>query len=187
MEIILNRDTPNGILMWMDVITAASPKVKGFHHTPIGFSVSGVSSRPEAPWGSGGRAFDRLTQPHGPDSPPRGAEDAILRVRCSVDESQGLGEVLASIADAGFTHAEIRPRGWDIWLGGKGSREMARYASVLERFGDRLGYTLHGPYDINLFHDEQRHRRLLQASAEFAGAIGAAAIVVHPGRTGADA
>lgn len=43
METILNRDTPNGILMWMDVITAASPKVKGFHHTPIGFSVSGVS------------------------------------------------------------------------------------------------------------------------------------------------
>jgi sugar phosphate isomerase/epimerase len=101
---------------------------------------------------------------------------------CSVDEAPQLGEVLATVADAGFTHAEIRPRGWDIWLGGNGSRELARYGSVFERFGNRLRYTLHGPYELNLFDDDVRHRRLLQASVEFAGAIGAGAIVVHPGR-----
>ena len=102
---------------------------------------------------------------------------------CSVDDAQQLGDALETIAEAGFTHAEIRPRDSELWLNGDlNRRELGRYVTVLARFGDRLSYTLHGPYELNLFDGDGRHRRLLGAAVEFARAIGASAVVVHPGR-----
>jgi sugar phosphate isomerase/epimerase len=102
---------------------------------------------------------------------------------CSVDDAQQLGDDLETIAEAGFTHAEIRPRDWDLWLnGGLNDRELQRYIGVLGRFRDRLAYTLHGPYELNLCDGDGRHRRLLRAAVEVACAIDASAVVVHPGR-----
>jgi sugar phosphate isomerase/epimerase len=102
---------------------------------------------------------------------------------CSVDEAQELGNALETIAEAGFTHAEIRPRDSELWLNGDlNHRELGRYVTVLARFGDRLSYTLHGPYELNLFDGDGHHRGLLRAAVEFARTIGASAVVVHPGR-----
>ena len=102
---------------------------------------------------------------------------------CSVDEAHKLAEVLAAIADAGFSHAEIRPRGWDLWADGQvNHRQLARNRSVLERFRGQLSYTMHAPYDLNLFEYDERQVALLRASVEVAGAFGAEVIVVHPGR-----
>lgn len=95
-----------------------------------------------------------------------------------------LDELLGSVADAGYSHAEIDPRDWDVWLGGTvNTRELARLSRVLDRHRDRLAYTLHGPLDANLFETGERgiHISLLHAALEVAGAIGAEVAVIHPG------
>jgi sugar phosphate isomerase/epimerase len=95
-----------------------------------------------------------------------------------------LDELLRAVADAGYTHAEIDPRGWDVWLGGTvNARELARWSRVLDRHRGRLAYTLHGPLEANLFETAERdvHVSLLRAALEVAGAIGAEVAVVHPG------
>ena len=95
-----------------------------------------------------------------------------------------LDDLLRLVADAGYTHAEVDPRSWNVWLGGRvNASELARWSKVLDRHRDRLSYTLHGPLEANLFvNDEQRiHASLLEAAVEVGGAVGAEVTVIHPG------
>jgi sugar phosphate isomerase/epimerase len=95
-----------------------------------------------------------------------------------------LDELLRAVAAAGYSHAELDPRGWDVWLdAGVNARELARWTRVLDVHRDRLGFTLHGPLEANLFAaDQAAHASLLRAAVEVAGAVGAEVAVVHPGR-----
>jgi sugar phosphate isomerase/epimerase len=94
-----------------------------------------------------------------------------------------LDELLRAVADAGYSHAEVDPRGWDVWLGGAvNARELARWSRVLDRHRDRLAFTLHGPLEANLFEAERGiHVSLLHSALEVAGSIGAEVAVIHPG------
>lgn len=95
-----------------------------------------------------------------------------------------LDELLRAVADAGYSHAEVDPRAWDVWLAGEvNAVELARWSQVLDRHRDKLSYTLHGPLDANLFeHTDRRvHVSLMRAAAEVAGAVGAEVVVIHPG------
>jgi sugar phosphate isomerase/epimerase len=96
-----------------------------------------------------------------------------------------LDELLRAVADAGYSHAEVDPRRWDVWLGGRvNAGELGRWSRILDRHRDRLAFTLHGPLEANLFEtaDGRAHAALLQAAVEVAGAIAAEVTVVHPGR-----
>ena len=96
-----------------------------------------------------------------------------------------LDELLRAVADAGYSHAELDPRGWDVWLGGRvNTSELRRWSQIVDRHRDRLAFTLHGPLEANLFEtvDSRVHTALLHAAIEVAEAIGAELTVVHPGR-----
>jgi len=95
-----------------------------------------------------------------------------------------LDHQLASVADAGYTHAEINPQDWDVFHGAKLVREnLDRFAPIATRYRDRLRYAMHGPFHINLFHLEEieRGERVLRAGVEVAAALGASVMVYHPG------
>jgi sugar phosphate isomerase/epimerase len=95
-----------------------------------------------------------------------------------------LDDLLAGVADAGYSHAELDPRGWDVWLGGNvNPTELARWSKVLDRHRDRLAYTLHGPVEANLFEQADRalHVSLVHAAVDVAEAVGAEVVVIHPG------
>lgn len=99
-----------------------------------------------------------------------------------------LDELLRAVADAGYSHAEVDPRGWDVWLGGAvNAREVSRWRRVLDAHRDRLAFTVHGPLEANAFErDRAAHAALLHAAADVACALGADLLVVHPGRRVAD-
>jgi sugar phosphate isomerase/epimerase len=98
-----------------------------------------------------------------------------------------LDELLRAVADAGYSHAELDPRGWDVWLGGNvNAHELARWTRVLDAHRERLAFTMHGPLEANLFdRDRSVHASLLRAALEVAGALGAEVAVIHPGRRAA--
>lgn len=102
---------------------------------------------------------------------------------CSIDEEETLEIRLRQLLEAGFTHAEIRPRGWDLWLDGEADPHVLdRLRRARDHVGGGLSYTLHGPYELNLFDPSGVQRKLLRASLEAARAIRASAVVIHPGR-----
>jgi sugar phosphate isomerase/epimerase len=91
---------------------------------------------------------------------------------------------LRAVAEAGYSHAEVDPHHWDAWACGRVvGAQLARFVAVTDAYRDRLAYTMHGPFDANLFEVEDRadHERLLRASLEVTRAIGAETVVFHPG------
>jgi sugar phosphate isomerase/epimerase len=95
-----------------------------------------------------------------------------------------LDQQLAAVAESGYSHAEIDPHYWDVWVGGRVMEPvLARFETVIARHRDRLRFTMHGPFDANLFEPEDRaaHERLLRASLEVAGELGVETVVFHPG------
>ncbi len=95
-----------------------------------------------------------------------------------------LDELLRAVADAGYDYAEVDPRNWNVWLGGRvNGAELGRWADVLERHRGRLRYTLHGSLELNLFETPERglHESLLRAGLEVSRAVGAELTVYHPG------
>jgi sugar phosphate isomerase/epimerase len=95
-----------------------------------------------------------------------------------------LDELLRAVADAGYTHAELDSRHWDVWLDGRvRSGALREWARVVDRHRDRLAFTLHGPLEANVFDPiaPEQHASLLRAAADVAGAVGAEVLVVHPG------
>jgi sugar phosphate isomerase/epimerase len=92
---------------------------------------------------------------------------------------------LRVLVEGGWTHAELDPSYWDVWLGGGvNSRALSRWLRVIDRYRDRIRYTLHGPMAVNLFDVGERdlHLRLLRSGFEVARAVGAEVVVYHPGR-----
>jgi sugar phosphate isomerase/epimerase len=93
-----------------------------------------------------------------------------------------LDELLRVVAGAGYSHAELDPRAWDVWLGGTvNAGELARWSRVLDRHRDTLSYTMHGPLEANAFASAGVHHALLRSALEVAGAVGAEVAVIHPG------
>ncbi|MCC6792986.1 MAG: sugar phosphate isomerase/epimerase [Thermomicrobiales bacterium] len=95
-----------------------------------------------------------------------------------------LDRQLHVVAEAGFTYAEIDPQYWDVWHNGRvATRNLSRFAEVTERHRDRLRFSMHGPFQVNLFDlsNPELHERLLVAGIEVAAAIGAEVMVYHPG------
>ena len=98
-----------------------------------------------------------------------------------------LAERLQMLADIGYDYVEFLPESWDIWLGGRvNHRRLKELTDVLDKFRDRLGYTMHLPGDTNMFDldDREMHENLLQAGLEVGKAVGAVAMAYHCGRRG---
>lgn len=95
-----------------------------------------------------------------------------------------LEKKLQALLDEGYTHAELDPTCLDVYLGGRVNQvQLTRLVGVLDKYRDRLGYTLHLPGQINLFDlaDREMHTRLLHSGLEVGKAIGAESMVYHPG------
>ena len=95
-----------------------------------------------------------------------------------------LGEQLAAVIEAGYTHAEIDPQDWDVFHGGRlVQANLDRFVPIAAAFRDRLGYAMHGPFHVNLFNLDQieRGERTLINGVEIAAAVGAEVMVYHPG------
>jgi len=91
---------------------------------------------------------------------------------------------LQSLADAGYTHAEVFTDYSDLYVGGRvNSQQLARLLAVLDKHRHHLNYTYHLPGQVNLFDlaDRHVHERLLRSGIEVGKAIGAESMVYHPG------
>ena len=89
-----------------------------------------------------------------------------------------LTENLQTLIDCGFDYVEVLPDAWRLWVGGRtDQRRLKQLVAVLDKFRDRLGYTLHLPLETNLFDvaDLDYHQALLEAGLEVGKAIGATA------------
>lgn len=98
---------------------------------------------------------------------------------------RALDEQLRAVVDGGFEYAELDSTAWEVWYSGRvNGTQLARWVDVLDRFRDRLSYTLHGPFDVNLFDWVERdlHARLLRSAIQVARAVDADIYVYHPGR-----
>ena len=97
---------------------------------------------------------------------------------------EGLARGLARIKAAGATHAELSTASLHVTVGGRDNApRMAAVAEVCAQSG--LRFTLHAPIAIN-FMDEthpELHLEVLLSSVRFAALVGAAVVVIHPGRT----
>jgi len=71
-----------------------------------------------------------------------------------------------------------------MWVGSRvDQRRLKQLAAVLDKFRDRLGYTLHLPGETNMFDvaDLDYHQALLEAGLEVGKALGATAMAYHAG------
>ena len=91
---------------------------------------------------------------------------------------------LETLIDCGYDYVEVEPDSWRMWVGGRvDQRRLKQLASVLDKFRDRLGYTLHLPGETNMFDvaDLDYHQALLRAGLEVGKAVGATAMAYHAG------
>jgi sugar phosphate isomerase/epimerase len=90
---------------------------------------------------------------------------------------------LAKAQEAGFDTVELPVTGMKVIMNGDiDQKRLNEYMKLLSEF--RLKYTVHAPFDMNLFRPDhlQSEQRLFMASLETAGAIGAQVMVYHVGR-----
>ncbi len=95
-----------------------------------------------------------------------------------------LADNLQTLIDCGYDYVEVEPDSWRMWVGGRvDQRRLKQLAAVLDKFRDRLGYTLHLPGETNMFDvaDLEYHQRLLEAGLEVGKAVGATALAYHAG------
>ena len=91
---------------------------------------------------------------------------------------------LNQLVDGGFTHAEVRPEGWQIWQGGQiENRRLARLTAVLDKYRPHLDYVMQLPPAVNLFDlaYQEDHLRLLQQGLKVGQHIGAKLLLYQPG------
>jgi sugar phosphate isomerase/epimerase len=106
---------------------------------------------------------------------------------CAADRGDPatLDALLTATIEAGYSHAEIYPTDWDLWPGGQlNNTNVRRLLDVVERYHDRLDFTMHGPSELNLC-DAENHelqRDLLAAGIEVARLLHASVMVVHSGQ-----
>jgi sugar phosphate isomerase/epimerase len=102
---------------------------------------------------------------------------------CSAEDLRQLGRSLEAIVDAGFTHAELRPVNWSLWVNGRTDKaQVAHVRRVIEPLAGQLSFTLHAPYDLNLFDTDPCQPVLLRETIEVAAVLGAETVTLHPGR-----
>lgn len=94
----------------------------------------------------------------------------------------GLDEHLMQIVGLGASHAELALFGMDIIAGGRIVGQRLNRLVQICRNHD-LKYTVHGPLSANLMspNDLDRYEAAVAASLQVAGAVGASALVHHPG------
>jgi sugar phosphate isomerase/epimerase len=95
-----------------------------------------------------------------------------------------LDRKLSQLVDEGFSHAEVRPEGWQVWQGGKiENRRLARLTAVLDKHRPHLDYVMQLPTAINLFEHgcQEEHLRLLQQGLKVGQHIGARLLLYQPG------
>ena len=95
-----------------------------------------------------------------------------------------LTENLQALIDCGYDYVEVLPDLWRMWVGGRtDQRRLKQLVAVLDKFRDRLGYTLHLPLETNLFDvaDLEYQQALLEAGLEVGKAVGATALAYHAG------
>ena len=98
--------------------------------------------------------------------------------------TEELSANLQTLIDCGYDYVEVMPDSWRMWVGGRvDQRRLKQLVDVLDKFRDRLGYTLHLPGETNMFDiaDLDYHQRLLEAGFEVGKAVGATALAYHAG------
>ncbi|WP_127578964.1 sugar phosphate isomerase/epimerase family protein [Paenibacillus koleovorans] len=101
----------------------------------------------------------------------------------AVSRLERLKEKLARVCEAGFDTVEIPITGLQIIRNGEiDAGRLDAYAELLQSFD--LHYTLHAPFDLNLFRpdDPAFEKKLFLASLEATGALGGEVMVYHVGR-----
>jgi sugar phosphate isomerase/epimerase len=94
-----------------------------------------------------------------------------------------LKEKLLQVQEAGFNSVEIPIQGMNVIINGE--IDLLRLDAYKKLFGSfRLNYTMHAPFDLNLFRKDSFsfEKKLFMASLEVAGAVGAEIMVYHVGR-----
>ena len=93
-----------------------------------------------------------------------------------------LEQLLASASELGFDYVEVSGYGVGAVINGRLHRQrVAQVKAVTGRFA--LGYTVHGPCELNLCLDEAGgvHEQALAAYVQFCAEIGASTLVYHSG------
>jgi sugar phosphate isomerase/epimerase len=106
-----------------------------------------------------------------------------LPVNETVGDPERLERKLEKAARLGFDCVELPIQAMRLIRGGElDDRKLRRYEETVRRSG--LAVTLHAPFDLNLFRQDDRDTdfRCLMASIEIGGVLGAETLVVHPGR-----
>jgi sugar phosphate isomerase/epimerase len=109
-----------------------------------------------------------------------GSNISEVRVDGNLDQ---LRKDLDAFVSFGLTAAEIGVHGTDVILNGQlQSQRFAELKEILASYP--LSYSVHAPNPVNLMEEEDYavHLAALQSTLEFSRAIGAEAIVYHPGR-----
>lgn len=91
---------------------------------------------------------------------------------------------LELLIDCGYDYVEVLPDAWRMWVGTSvDQRRLKQLVDVLDKFRDRLGYTMHLPMQTNMFDiaDLDHHQALLRAGLDVGKAIGATAMAYHAG------
>jgi sugar phosphate isomerase/epimerase len=94
-----------------------------------------------------------------------------------------LEEKLNRVLEAGFDTVEIPIQGMNVILNGEIDRcRLDAYIKLLNSLP--LNYTMHAPFEINLFRqdDSAFDQKLFMASLEVTGAVGSEIMVYHVGR-----
>lgn len=95
-----------------------------------------------------------------------------------------LDRQLSKLIEMGFTHAEVRPEGWQVWQNGQiDNRRLARLTAVLDKHRAYLDYVMQLPTAVNLFNLPQQkdHQHLLQQGIKVGAHIGAKLLMYQPG------
>jgi sugar phosphate isomerase/epimerase len=101
----------------------------------------------------------------------------------SVSQLERLKAKLIKVQEAGFNAVELPIQGMRVILNGEIDYErLDAYIKLLDSFP--LHYTMHAPFDLNLFRrdDLAFEQKLLMASLEVTGAVGSEVLVYHVGR-----
>jgi sugar phosphate isomerase/epimerase len=90
---------------------------------------------------------------------------------------------LEFFSEVGFEYVEIPPAGLDVIMKGElVPTRVKKVRQILSKFDFK--YTVHAPDVVNLRRlTNPMHKKVLQASIEFAGAIGAETVVYHCGKS----
>lgn len=113
----------------------------------------------------------------------------MLRIGSNINEARVDGSLKALVRDLdsfqrfGLSAAEITVHGLDLVRNGRlDARRCAETRAILADFP--FHYSVHAPNPLNLMDRSypDLHREVLWASLSFASAIGARALVYHPGR-----